>query len=109
MDFLCVPSLWEGAPLTIMEAMAAGTPVIASDLPGVRRLVVPGTSADGVSPEPLGLLAAPRDAASFTARMRAILRDPGATSVRAESARRHAFQHFGLDRMLEKIVRVYEE
>ena len=41
-DMLVAPSRWEGWPLAVGEAMAAGLPVIATDLPGVRELVVDG-------------------------------------------------------------------
>ena len=37
-DALVLPSLWEGLPTAVLEAYAAGTPVLASDLPGVREL-----------------------------------------------------------------------
>ncbi len=37
-DLLVLPSLWEGLPGVVLEAAAAGTPVLASDLPGVREI-----------------------------------------------------------------------
>ena len=37
-DALIFPSLWEGLPGVVLEACAAGTPVLASDLPGVRDI-----------------------------------------------------------------------
>ncbi len=37
-DALILPSLWEGLPGAVLEACAAGTPVLASDLPGVREI-----------------------------------------------------------------------
>lgn len=41
-DLLVVPSLWEGMPNVILEAMAGGRPVIATDVEGCRELVAPG-------------------------------------------------------------------
>jgi glycosyltransferase involved in cell wall biosynthesis len=39
-DVLVVPSMWmENAPLAVLQARAAGVPVIASDVPGVREIV----------------------------------------------------------------------
>jgi hypothetical protein len=39
-DVLVVPSMWmENAPLAVLQARAAGVPVIASDVPGVREVV----------------------------------------------------------------------
>lgn len=45
-DVMIFPSLWEGLPGSVIEACAAGLPVIASDLPGVREIAsrVPGVS-----------------------------------------------------------------
>lgn len=37
-DLMLFPSLWEGLPGVVLEACAAGTPVLASDIPGVREL-----------------------------------------------------------------------
>jgi glycosyltransferase involved in cell wall biosynthesis len=51
-DVLVRPSLTEGMPLGLLEAMAAGVPVVASDIPGNRSLVRDGET---------GLLVPPRD------------------------------------------------
>ncbi len=37
-DLMIFPSLWEGLPGAVLEACAAGTPVVASDLPGIREI-----------------------------------------------------------------------
>jgi glycosyltransferase involved in cell wall biosynthesis len=39
-----LPSVWEGIPVSMIEAISAGVPVVASDLPGVRELIVQGHS-----------------------------------------------------------------
>jgi glycosyltransferase involved in cell wall biosynthesis len=49
-DLFLMPSLWEGFGLAAVEAMNAGLPVIASDVPGLREVVAP-TGAPLVSPE----------------------------------------------------------
>ena len=40
-DVFCLPSWWEAMPLSVLEAMAAGLPVVASDVGDVSRLVTP--------------------------------------------------------------------
>ena len=42
MDLFVLPSLWEGLPTVIMEAMACGVPVIATDIPGTNEIVQDG-------------------------------------------------------------------
>ena len=37
-DVLLLPSLWEGLPGSVLEALSVGTPVVASDLPGIREI-----------------------------------------------------------------------
>jgi glycosyltransferase involved in cell wall biosynthesis len=51
-DVFVLPSLWEGLPLVLLEAMAAGTCCVGSDIPGIRDLL---------SHDETGLLAAPDD------------------------------------------------
>jgi glycosyltransferase involved in cell wall biosynthesis len=69
-DLVALASVWEGQPTVVLEAMAAGVPVVATSCPGVEDTVV-----DGVT----GLLTAPRDAAALGA---ALMRAAGAPELR---------------------------
>jgi glycosyltransferase involved in cell wall biosynthesis len=42
-DVVVLPSRWEGLSLTVLEALAVGRSVVASDVPGLGEMVVPGT------------------------------------------------------------------
>ncbi len=74
-----IPSLHEGFGLTLAEAMAAGTPAVASDIPALRE--VGGETVR---------YAEPRDAASFAAAIREALDDREGSQLRAAAARGRA-------------------
>lgn len=67
-DVSVLPSLSEGFPNSIVEAMAAGKPVIASAIDGVRDAVIEGETA---------LLSEPTDATALAAHLGRLLKDPG--------------------------------
>jgi len=66
LDVFVLTSLWEGLPLAMIEAMAAGVPIVASRVDGVSEAVT-----DGVE----GFLVAPKDAETFADRIRTLLGD----------------------------------
>ena len=71
-DVLVLPSLWEGMPNVILEAMAASLPVVATRVEGSEDLVIPGVTGWLVPPgDPTALATALRDAASDEGRLRA--------------------------------------
>lgn len=79
-DVVVVPSEWrENAPLTVLQARAAGRFVIASDVPGVREVLEDGRH---------GALVPPADARALADAMGAAIRDR--TRPTADPAQRHA-------------------
>jgi colanic acid/amylovoran biosynthesis glycosyltransferase len=79
----------EGIPVALMEAMAAGRPVVASDLSGIPELVE-----DGVS----GLLTRPGNAEEIAAALKRLLDDPGLGRTLGERGRETVEREFRLDR-----------
>ena len=82
-DVFCLPSWWEAMPLSVLEAMASGCPVVATDVGDVSRVVVHGET---------GLVVAPRSPDQLTAALRKVIEDPSsarrmgnAGRVRAET------------------------
>lgn len=66
MDIYCLPSLWEGFPIGVLEAMAMGKAVIASDVDGTR---------EAVDHEQNGLLVPPSDSAALATAIIRLARD----------------------------------
>jgi sugar transferase (PEP-CTERM/EpsH1 system associated) len=100
LDVFVLSSLWEGMPNAVMEAMAAGLPVVATAVGGVPELVV-----DGVT----GLLVPPRDADGLSEAMCCLLRDPARRRTMGQAGRKRVRQHFTVERMVRQTESLYEE
>ncbi len=95
-DVFVLPSRAEGLPLSIIEAMLAGLPVIATDVGSVRELVLPGETGTVVQPDsPTELRAA----------IQAYIDDPPSRLRQGDRGRAIAIERFSAERM----VRSYEE
>jgi glycosyltransferase involved in cell wall biosynthesis len=109
MDFLLFPSRWEGLPLTLMEAMAAGLPVVATDLPAVRALLDPQNPSPSTGHHPSsGRLVPAGDSDAFAAAASALIRDEAGRQDLGQAARTYALAQFGIERMLERLLAIYE-
>jgi glycosyltransferase involved in cell wall biosynthesis len=99
-DALLMPTLTvEGLPFVLLEAMACGTPVIASDSGGVTELVRPGCT---------GLLVPPGDAAALAREAAALLRAPDFRARIAAAALRAVRSGFSLEAMIHAATQVME-
>jgi glycosyltransferase involved in cell wall biosynthesis len=83
-DIFALPSHFEGLPMVVIEAMLAGLPVIATDIPGPREQVLPGVT---------GLLVPRGEVAPLAAAL---------TELAADSARRAAMGEAGRARAIER-------
>lgn len=97
-DLFLMPSLWEGFGLAAVEAMNAGLPVVASDVPGLREVVAP-TGAPLVAPDDCDALA------SAIARL---LDDPGLRATLGGSGHDAACA-YGRDRMARDYLSMWRE
>lgn len=96
-----VPSRWyENQPMTILEAFAAGRPVIGTDLGGIPELVRPGET---------GLLVAPDDPAALAAALQDLADDPALARRLGQRARERAVTRHSPDAHLDALDRVYAE
>lgn len=89
----------ENHPLAILEAQACGVPVVASRVGGI-----PETMVEGVT----GELVPESDTAALADRVSALLLDDERRERFARAAADHARDHFGLDRMVEDYIALYE-
>jgi glycosyltransferase involved in cell wall biosynthesis len=94
---LAVLSSWtEGMPNGVLECMAAGKAVIASDLPGVRDALGPHAET----------LASPRDDKAFAQLMLDLLRDPERRCRLGEANRVRMSNEFSVGRMADRYLRI---
>jgi len=92
LDVLVVPSALDGRPLVVLEALAAGTPVIATRVGGIPALVH-----DGVS----GYLVEPGDTAAIARHLARLAHDPALLDSLQRSAREHAVANLNVTSMNE--------
>jgi glycosyltransferase involved in cell wall biosynthesis len=97
-DLFVLTSRWEGLPLVILEAMACGVPVVASNIPGNRDAVDHGCT---------GLLAEAGSPATFAAAVASLLNDNARRNQFSAAARAAAEQHFSLAAHVGRIRSLY--
>ncbi len=98
---LVFPSIWyEGFPMVIVEANAAGLPVIASRIGGIAEIVE-----DGVT----GLLVTPGDAADLAAKMHWAQTHPEAMAEMGQAARRRYETHYTAEKNYAMLMDVYRD
>lgn len=98
-DAFVLPSQVEGLPMVLLEAAAAGLPVVSTDVGGVAEIV-----SDGVT----GLLVPPADSGALAAAMLRLQEAPAEERGRlAAAARAHALATYDLDRVLDRWEELY--
>ncbi len=98
LDVFVLATANEGFPLVTLEAMALGTPVVATDLGVLREQIVHGES---------GVLVPPGDTAGLADGVLLLLRDPVGARAMAERARRTVTQRFSAAEMAEQTQTLY--
>jgi glycosyltransferase involved in cell wall biosynthesis len=99
-DLLWSTSGYEGQSNAILEAMAAGVPVVATDIPGTRELVLPGET---------GYLVPVGDRAGFAKYTERLLGDPAAAARFAAAARGRVQSEFSVEKMIGRYAELYRE
>ncbi len=98
MDFCVLSTHREGFPLSILESMALGKPVIATNVGGIPEIVI-----DGVT----GYLHVHQDSKGLAAAILRLLADRNATRQLGLSAREHVRKNFSSEQYVREITRAY--
>lgn len=93
-----LPSLHEGMSNAVMEAMAAGRPVVATDVGGTGELI-----------RGRGVLVPPSDPVALAAALGRVLGDPALAARLGEQARAWSRAHLHVDAMVDRHVHIYRE
>ncbi len=99
-DVFVLSSRQEGFPITILEAMAAGKPIVATDVGGCAEAVVHGET---------GLIVPPEDPSALAEALASLLADPELARKMGAAGRERVEQEFTVDRMVEQHLAIYEE
>jgi glycosyltransferase involved in cell wall biosynthesis len=97
-DIFVLPSRSEAFPNAVLEAMAAGLPIVASAVGGIAELIADNRT---------GLLVPPDDPASLCARLSLLMTDSSLGSRIGDAARAEARAHYSFDRMVTAFDRLY--
>ena len=97
-DVFVMPSLWEGLPLALLEAMHAGSAIVASRTSGIPEAIT-----DGVE----GILTPPGDADALAAALATVLTSSDLRARLGASARSRAHAQFSMERMTDEYEALY--
>lgn len=99
LDLFVLPSLWEGLPVSVLEAMAAGRPVVATRVGGVPEAVEHGVT---------GLLVPPRDPRALAAAIIRLLEDAELRRSMGRAGRERVEQQFSIAATVRRTEALYE-
>jgi glycosyltransferase involved in cell wall biosynthesis len=99
-DVLVLPSLYEGLPVSVLEAMAAERPVVATAIGGTD---------EAITSERTGLLVPPRDPAALAAAIHRLQADPDLARRLASAGRERVEREFSSDVMALQVMGIYDE
>lgn len=99
LDIFVLPSLQEGLSLSILEAQAAGVPVVASNVGGISEVVMDGKT---------GILVPPQDPQALKQALKHLFEHPALARQMGRAGSEHVREAFSLDRMADQVVQVYD-
>jgi glycosyltransferase involved in cell wall biosynthesis len=97
---VCLPSYREGLPKALLEACAAGRPIVTTDVPGCRDVVREGIN---------GLLVPTRDAKALYVALASLVNNRGLRVAMGARGRAIAVREYSLEYVVERTMRLYDE
>ncbi|MBI3088223.1 MAG: glycosyltransferase [Candidatus Omnitrophica bacterium] len=99
-DLFVLPSIREGLPVALLEAMASAVPVVASDIPQHRTIVQAGST---------GWLVPPQDEGGLAEAALSVARDPIAARAVGQRGRSYVVEHFSSETLARRLQALYDE
>jgi glycosyltransferase involved in cell wall biosynthesis len=97
-DIACLPSYREGLPMSVLEAMAAGKPIVTTDAPGCRSTIKEGQN---------GILVPVKDAIALADALEKLILDKELRLRMGKASREIAVQYFSREKIISEIVKIY--
>ena len=98
-DLFILPSLWEGLSVALLEAMAAGRPIVATAVSGSTQVMV-----DGVT----GFLVPPADSKALANAVCALLDEPERAAAMGQAARQRVVIHYSAQKQAREHIALYQ-
>jgi glycosyltransferase involved in cell wall biosynthesis len=105
-DIVVLTSLSEGQPLTLLEALACGIPVVATDV-GACREVLEGGTAEDRALGPAGIVTLPADPPETARAIAELATDPARRRAMGEAGRRRVQKYYRLEQVREAYLNLY--
>lgn len=111
-DIFVLPSLSEGLPLSLLEALSCGLPVIATAVGGNREILDPDYAGETIPVSnylvgEFGLLVNPEDVEGLEGAVLRLLRDGGLSNQMRKRVRKYVHQNYGVDRVIGQYRELY--
>lgn len=97
-DIACLPSYREGLPMSLLEAMAAGKPIVTTDAPGCRAIIREDRN---------GFLVPIKNAAAIASALEILILKPTVREQMGQESRRLSVEFFSTEKITSEIIKVY--
>jgi glycosyltransferase involved in cell wall biosynthesis len=100
MDIFVLPSVWEGLGTALIEAMAAGKAIIATDIPPFREII---------NTEKIGILVPARNSSAIASSIELLLGNKSFAGTLGNNAQERAYSDFNITTTVDKYTNLYED